>query len=841
MSVSAMQMRWSAKQLAAALGVALCPVAALAQARQEPEPRSDIVVTGQRGSAITSIAPVATFDSDAIAAIGAPSLPELLRTIRGTTQAADGSEPIFLIDGQRVSGYNEVATLPPEAIAKVEVLPEAAALRFGFPPTRRVVNFITKPRFRQAEAIASNGVPTRGGNAAQKLNAGLTRLRDGTRLTLSAEYRHTSPIFQSERDVAPDPGVPFDPLGNIFAVNGGEIDPALSAAAGRTVTVAPVPLDAGSRTLAGFAAGAGMARLYDFGAERTLVPANDAVKGGLVYARRIGGTLSGSISLSGEQVLDRAVLGPADAILLVPPGNPASPFNRPVLLYRFLTEAPSMHQRTRVTTLNAGATLRGAIAGWRWDLTATIDRKQTDRDTERGIDVSAANAAIAAGRDPFAPLDPALLGTVLRSRERIRVQNSSFKTVIAGSPFNLPAGKTTLTATIEAESGGASSRDRSGSGSALRLARARIEGGVAIDLPITSRDRKVLGAIGTLSLNGSLNVRSLRGFGTLHDSTLGATWSPARPIQFLLMQRHSATAPDISTQATPRTVTPNVPFLDYRTGTTEIISLIQSGNPGLRAERKATRSLGFTLQPIPGSALRLSATYEATTLRDQTGNIYASGALIEAAAPGLFVRNAQGRLIEATLRPINFALERQRMLNILVNANGQVGKPKPAPAGGKPPPRWNYWAGTGPSIKFLDQLILTRGAPVLDLLAGDSVNGGGTARISGYAYGGASKGGNGFTFDFWASGASHVRGGAPTTTLRFGTVFKLNLAAFASLHEILPKADWAKRTQIRIEVANATDWHPGVTDATGSVPSRFQRDLMEPTGRTITLALRKRF
>src|SRR5207237_4011596 len=107
------------------------------------ESAGDIIVRGDRRSVITNLAPIATLDANAVAATGATTMGELLAAIRAVTQAADGSPPIFLINGQRVSGFEEVNTLPPEAIEKTEVLPEQAALKFGYPPTRRVVNFIT--------------------------------------------------------------------------------------------------------------------------------------------------------------------------------------------------------------------------------------------------------------------------------------------------------------------------------------------------------------------------------------------------------------------------------------------------------------------------------------------------------------------------------------------------------------------------------------------------------------------------------------------------------------------------------------------------------------------------
>ena len=67
--------------------------------------RPDIVVVGRHGQVDTAIQPLATLDAGTIAATGATSIDELLRTIRGVTQSGDGQDPIFLLNAQRVSGY----------------------------------------------------------------------------------------------------------------------------------------------------------------------------------------------------------------------------------------------------------------------------------------------------------------------------------------------------------------------------------------------------------------------------------------------------------------------------------------------------------------------------------------------------------------------------------------------------------------------------------------------------------------------------------------------------------------------------------------------------------------
>jgi hypothetical protein len=830
----------------------LCASAASGQRSGASKPAGDadddtaeIVVVGIRGSAVTDIVPIAVLGREAIDATGASTMAELLQAIRGTTQSADGSDPIFLLNAQRVSGYQEIGSLPPEAIEKIEILPEPAALRFGFPPTRRVVNFITKRRFRQVEAKASAGSTTPWGSATEKANLGMTRLHDDGRLTLNLEYGRTDPLYQSDRRILPDPDIPFDAVGNVTGLDGGEIDPALSALAGQTVTIAPVPGAPSDRdTLAGFAAGANRPRLFDVGPYATLAPRNDRLKAEAVIADRIGGTLAGSFSVSAEQSRDRALGGPATAGLIVPGTNPFSPFAGPVLLNRYLTEVDPLHHRETTITLHAGATLRGAIAGWQWDLTASLDQKQVDGRSELGIDPTAADAAIAAGADPFAPLDPALLTARLVDRTRQRTRTAEAKAVVTNTPILLPAGRIAMTASLEAAQSSAVSSSRGSDPFELRLARGRIEGSLAVNVPLTSRRARVLPAIGDLSVNASANLRRVGGFGSLHDTTYGAVWSPVEGLQLLATVKASAAAPDMTEQSIPQIQFANVGVFDFGTGRTDLVTVIRGGNPDLLAEHRLVRSLALNVKPFARSELRLSATYQATRIRNQTGTVSAVMPKTEAILPDLFTRDSAGRLVSVAYRPINFYLERQRSLQLTLNASGKLGKTPPqsssGPKAAPEPPQASYYAGIGPTIKFEDRLQLRPGAPQLDLLSGDSI-GTWTPRAFGYAYGGINYQGFGATFNAWYGAARRVRGAVPAADLRFLSLFKLNVGAYLPLRRLLPREDWTRKLQLRLDVENITNARQQVRDGNGAVPFRYQSAYQDPIGRIVTITLRKLF
>ncbi|HEX8446105.1 MAG TPA: hypothetical protein VF649_05770 [Sphingomonas sp.] len=827
----------------------LCGTVATAQAGGEP-PAADrdsnageVTVTGDRRSLAAGIQAVATFDANAIAATGATTIAELLRVIRAVTQAADGSDPIFLLNAQRISGYEEIATLPPEAIEKVEVLPEPVALKFGYPPTRRVLNFITKRRFRQAEVRATGGGATRGGYAIGTANFGLTRLAKDSRLTVGLEYRHAEPLRQSDRTILPDPDILFDAIGNVTGIGGGEIDPVLSAAAGRVVTVARAPENEADRTIAGFAAGAGQPRPFDIGRDRMLTPRNDAVKAEAVLADRVGATTDGSISLSAERSRDRNLAGPATAILTVPGGNPFSPFAGPVLLNRYLVEADPLRVVQTTTTLHAGGILRGVVAGWRWDLSGALDQQEIRGSSARGIDPAAANAAIAGGTNPFAPLDPALLTMRVIDRGRLRTRSASAKTVLTNTPIRLPAGKVTVTATGEAERATAVSSTRGADPFALRLGRTRIEGGVAVDVPIASRREDVLPFVGELSVNAAMRVRAVEGFRSLYDTTYGLTWGMVPGVQLLATQKRTTTAPAIAQLSTPQVRFANVPVFDFTTGSTVNVTLLQGGNPDLVPEHRRSRSLQLSIKPFAARELRVSTTYDATTIRNQTGMVYALTAQTAAILPDLFVRDAAGRLVSVAYSPITIARERQRILAMVVSASGLLGTPRPADGKGAAagPGRPSFYAGMGPSIKLGDRLQIRPGTAEIDILNGGTITGGGTARVSGYVYGGVNHLGNGLTFDAWYSAASRVRSASPVADLRFAPILKLNMGATLSIHHFTPHVAWTRKLQLKLDVSNVTDARQRVRDGTGRVPNRFQPAYLDPIGRTVKMSLRKLF
>ena len=178
---------------------------------EEAEEEAEIVVTGQRerGAVIGDIPPDIQLDARDVRALGAGSISELLEALAPQTQSGRGrgvGRPVLLLNGRRISGFQEIRNIPPEAIQRIDILPEEVALRYGYRADQRVVNFVLRRRFRAITAEADYGIATEGGRDRYEIDLNLLRIDRAGRWELDAENEHEAPLFESERDLDTDLG-----------------------------------------------------------------------------------------------------------------------------------------------------------------------------------------------------------------------------------------------------------------------------------------------------------------------------------------------------------------------------------------------------------------------------------------------------------------------------------------------------------------------------------------------------------------------------------------------------------------------------------------------------------
>jgi hypothetical protein len=457
---------------------ALEPAAAFATPEDEEDLEREgdeiLVIAGRlHGEVDAPQAPIMTLGEEEIAAYGAATIDELLTQLApqtGSGRGRGGGHPVVLLNGLRISSFREMRDIPPEAIRKMEILPEEVALRFGYPPNQRVVNFILKESFSSQTAAGEYNVPTRGDFAESELEGSLLRIKGKSRLNLAAKLEDSSMLTEAERDLR-------QPEGNI-----------------PTVATDPDPA-----------------------AFRSLVADSRELRLNGTWARGLGeGADAASISINGSFTReDSRSLSGLDTVLLTAPDGVTAlrSFDDP------LTRA------TRTDTFEAGLAFNKPIAGWQ--LAATLDASLADTDTrvDRRADTSGLVAAAVSGMLPITGALPSLADAGFDFAESKDLSLASLVT-LSGAPFRLPAGEASLTMKAGfafTRSDNSDTRNRTGD---VRLTRGDLSAGINLGLPIASRREGVLGGIGDLSFNLSAGLNHLSDFGTLNDWSAGLTWAP---------------------------------------------------------------------------------------------------------------------------------------------------------------------------------------------------------------------------------------------------------------------------------------------------------------------------
>lgn len=188
----------------------------LAQVGQEDgdsdeEYTEDIIVIGDsgRGAVVGQPAVEVELSEEDIASYGASNIQDLISQIAPLTSSSrgrGGGAPVLLLNGKRIADRREIFHIPPEAIEKVQVLPEEVALRYGYAADQRVINFILKSDFTALTTEAEYGQSWHGDPHTVELEADYLSLTKSGRWSLNSEYTHSSRVLESDRDIIGDDG-----------------------------------------------------------------------------------------------------------------------------------------------------------------------------------------------------------------------------------------------------------------------------------------------------------------------------------------------------------------------------------------------------------------------------------------------------------------------------------------------------------------------------------------------------------------------------------------------------------------------------------------------------------
>lgn len=856
----------------------------------------DVVTTTPRprGSVNSDIPPDLTLTAEQIQAYGASNIAELLTYLEPVTRSSRGradGRPVLLVNGRRISGFREIHGIPPEAIERVDILPEEVALEYGYRADQRVVNFVLKDSFRSVAGEIVGRVPVQGGRTTGEIKGNVLRISGPSRWSMDAEYERSSPLFESERDIVRDPGsTPYDLTGNVSGVPfGAEIDPALSAQVGSTVLVNPVPIVPGAPTIGDFAAAAGDPRAGDLGAYRTLLGRSERATVRGTMKRDLNGTTQATLSGSLEDRSSRSFNGLPGVILTLPDGNPFSPFADDVRVYRYLDAPDALGRQTEGLTGELGLVFDGFLGeDWRWTLTGEYTRTETDTVTGRGYGAAPYQARLDAGADaanPFGPLAPSDFARFADDIARSVAQRLDTELVLTGDVWELPAGGVSSTFKLGADALSLDSTSiRSGLTTERSQSRDRVSGQASFSIPIASRRQNIMPAIGDLSANFNVGYEDLSDFGGLTTLGFGVNWSPIEPLSFQVSYTDENGTPTISQLNDPTISTPNVPVFDFATGQTVLVTRIDGGNSDLSADNRQVWKAGFNLKPWSGTDLRFSSTWTHSLTEDAIAAFPTLTPDLEAALPGRFTRDAGGALISFDARPLNFERFERQDIRTGFNYSRAFGAPNPAaaplpgmPGGARPPGMPMRIGGHGDqppggggggqfrmggggrgggmqpgqgrfnlsvyhTWRIQDEIVIAGGLPILDLLDGAATDSrGGSPRHEIQAQGGVFRNGMGaFVNANWRA-ATRVDGGTGPD-LNFSDQTTVNLNVFIDLNARaawVARYPWLKGARVHLAVQNLFDSRLEAASSAGDTPLNYQPDYLDPQGRTISLTFRK--
>lgn len=784
----------------------------------EADPNEIVVVASRLvGSVDAPQPPLITLDEEDIASYGASSVTELIEALGTQTTSSrgrGGGFPIMLINGQRISSFREMRNLPPEAIRRMEVLPEEVALQFGYAPNQRVVNLILKDNFSSKTVEVEYHRPTAGGFDQLETEASLFQIAGKSRLNLTVSANDTSALTEAERGIQQNP----------FPVAGD-----------------PNPAD--YRTL--------VSDSRDFGFNGTWTTPIGSSGAGLT----VNGAASTTRSTSFSGLVSNTVATPPD---------------EDETTRYFL--APLM-RRSKTDTFQGGLNYGRQLGEWR--LTATADASTATTTT---MITRRPNEDI----PPVTVSGPASALNLDVDRARSRLDTVSSLATLVGRPFTLPAGDASFTAKAGFNYTGITSSDtRSGLGE-VKLNRKDLTAGVNLGLPLTSRRDEVLGAVGDVSLNLSGGINHLSDFGTLFDYSAGITWGITDKLNVQASYIVNEAAPSLSNLGDPEIETPLVAVYDFARDETAFVTLVSGGNPNLVKEKQRDLKLSanWELPFLERSSLQVE--YIRNKSNDVTSSFPLLTPAIEAAYPDRVIRDGEGRLVQIDQRPVTFDTIKSSRIRYGFNLSGRLGKAQEPAAEGEPsrgrpgrgqgagrgdgPPgggagrggggrglggfgrgrggggqgRWNF--ALFHTYRFDETVLIAPGGPLLDLLDGDALSGGGVSRHSLELEGGAFY--RGFGLRFNGSWSAPTRVQSPTSDLRFGSKFNLDLRAFVNLgqqEKLVKSVPFFANSRLSLEVDNLFNSRQRITDETGTVPDNYLPDLIDPRGRVIGIEFRKQF
>lgn len=794
----------------------------------------EIVVTAdRRGEA--KVPAESEFAEDEIAAQGADSIQDLLTRLAPFIDGS-GEEPVILINGKPAGFDRSILSYPPEALERLTVLKPEAAAQYGEPAGKRVVNLVLKKNFSMLNADAGVDFATGGGQYGGTSSARRTAISGDTRWNAQARVGADSAFRKTARDIPPQDGV-FDRVGFVSGIDGGEIDPALSIAAGRPVTVAAIPAGAlaGVPGLDDFAATAGALHPVDPNRFETLQSSRRTAGLGIGVTRPLG-NFSVALSLNANRNSSEGERGLPMASLLLPAGHPRSPFANDVMLTRPFAGERALRTHNDSTSLGASMTLNGNIGGWQTSVAASYSRNWAENFLESGIDIVRVQRLINDFDPSFNPYGIWDGGLLIATRNRTRNENLSARLNVRKTVVDLPAGPLVWNLTANTGRNSTQSRQRDASGNWIAddsRMRSQSSSQMSVSVPISRAGAASFGWLGDLNVDLSASAQTMTNSRLQRGFAGSVNWSPWPLVQLRGAIDFAENAPSFDQLDAPIVTTVNRVFDYLRQEIAEPI-WTTGGNPDLERGRRQNLTLSATVRPLGDQVLTINLGYRQSVAKGGVTGFPELTPAIEAAFPERVTRDPGGRLVAVDARAINLARETDSVLSTGI----ALRLPGTRPAGGTTAADpLQFSLSLNHNMRLKNELLTRPGLPAIDQLraGGQSRHNLSFQASVGKRGFGANLGGN------WSSpgrlrGEDEIFISTPPVTLNVSAFIE-----FDHLFEIPGKKGLLNDLKLSVDIDDILDGYRRVTREDGTVPAGYTRDEIDPLGRKVRLTLRKKF
>lgn len=509
-------------------------------------------------------------------------------------------------------------------------------------------------------------------------------------------------------------------------------------------------------------------------------------------------------------------------------------------------QAGALRPETRIASATVSAT--GAVGDWATSFSGTA-RRQSDafastaagqvRETRQIVDSLTAAGGVS-GRLLGWSVRAGLDGLVAKSRQSGLATFASRTQLISATGsadrpvLDLPAGPVVLTADARLA---ASRSETLGAPATSTQTVQTLDLRSNVTLPVFSSASDPTARWGDLAV--TLGGRVLRQTDAGADGGLnaGVAWTPWGLLRLSAQWSQATEAPTCEQRFGPLQYGPPRPVYDFRSGQAVDITPLLGGNPDLAPQTTQTTSLSASAGPLGRWGLQGNLDLQAVRASNAIGALPTLTPAVEAAFPDRIVRDAQGRLIGIDQRPVNLARSRSETLSTGLSAN--------IPIGGDAMRRGSMQVGLSHIWRLGDSLVIRDSLPGLDLLAGD---GGGlprhqlTARLDGrYERWGVNavvnwRGPARIRRDLGADGPEDIRlSSLLTANLRISTTFDASGA--------VQEGDRRRYDGFRLEleIENLFDARPRARLGDGRLAPGYDRNALDPLGRTLRVSVSRRF